>query len=232
HVREHLGLGHRVPVLEGQQRGHRRRAAAEVVLLRHRGPVARRLQADHRQRVRAPVGHAHLRAVGPRGARGCEQGQAQGRQAPRQHGARAGHGPCPPMRTLTAVPFWMSTLAPLFWITVLMPAALPKAPPVTVLPAPTVPVAVLPPTSPWLSLRTTTRTDSPPRSSPSASPGRASPKPSTGAGASAGASASAPARTEVRNTGMAPSLDGTAQRGRARDAPRSGSRTGGAQVEA
>src|SRR5690606_1042039 len=121
--------------------------------------------------------------------------------------------------------------APLFWIKVLMPPAMPKAPPVTVLPPPPMPVAVLPPTSPWLSLRTTTRTDSPPPSSPTASPARAPPQPARGAGASAGASASAPARTEVRNTGMAPSLDGTAHRGRARDAPPSESRTAGAQVE-
>src|SRR5690606_15644421 len=116
HVPEHLGLADRLPVLEGEQGRDRRGAAAEVVLLRHRGAVAGRLEAGHRHRIVAAVGQAGLGSGGP------GQGRRTGlptKTGQREHEPRSPapfHGPPLPKRTLTAVPFWISTLAPLFWI--------------------------------------------------------------------------------------------------------------------
>src|SRR5690606_31341152 len=147
-----------------QQRGHRGRTAAVVVLLRDRGAVARGLQAGDLQRVAAAVGHAHFGPPRQRHGRNRQPHDAGGREADPEGGAGPAHGPDPPNCTFTAVPFWISTFAPLFWMTVLMPAALPKAPPVRVLGPPTVPTAVLPSTWPWLSTSTTVMVmDSPPR---------------------------------------------------------------------
>src|SRR5690606_759312 len=206
HVAEHVDFADDVPVLEGQQGGHRGRAAAEIVLLRDRGPVARGLQAGHRHRIAAAVGNTHLGRRGTGGAWRYQLRAKAGRQQQdAQRGAGRVHGSGPPNCTLTAVPFWISTLAPLFWITVLMPAALPKAPPVTMFRPPTVPTAVLPSTLPWLSTSTTTTlSDSPPRMASRAWPGIAWPKPSTATGSSTGdASANAPAMMGITMAGMA-----------------------------
>src|SRR5690606_34779359 len=123
-------------------------------------PVPRRLQAGDRDRVAAALRQAQVGA-----ARLCRAGRPGTGQGHGDAGAaHAAHGPPAPKRTLTEVPFWISTFAPLFWITVLMPAALPKAPPVTTLPAPRVPTAVLPSTVPSLLASTTVSSnDWPPR---------------------------------------------------------------------
>src|SRR5690606_23463088 len=175
HVLEHFGLVHRHSVLVGQQGRDRRGAAAEVVLLAHRGAKARLLQTGHRHRVAAAMRHAQLHRPGERGHQRHRQ-----RQQRHKH-RRTAHGQGPlPKRTLTAAPFWMSTFDPLFWMTVVRPAALAKAPPSILLSPATTWLAVLPLTVPWLSTSTVTWL-SPPRSVDSASSATAWPNASTAA---------------------------------------------------
>src|SRR5690606_38229086 len=166
-----------------------------------------------RHRIASTEGHPHVgrHALCRAGHGGLPAQASHRREAGRQSGT---HGPDPPNCTFTAVPFWISTLAPLFWITVEIPAALPKAPPPTMFEPPTVPIAVLPSTLPLLSTSTMTRlVDSPPRRVPSMLPATACPKPSTAAGPSAGdASASAPAMSGITIAGM---VDPPCQRGEA-----------------
>src|SRR5690606_42111930 len=121
HVPRQLGLVYRRAVLVGQQGGDRRRAAAEVVLLAYGGAEAGFLEAGHRHRVTATVRHAQVDRPRRRRGRWRQQRREQ------QHVAH-GHGP-PWKCTLTAVPCWISTFDPLFWITVVSPAALANAPP-------------------------------------------------------------------------------------------------------
>src|SRR5690606_24603053 len=130
HLHEHLLLADRVAVLVGEQGRRRRRSAAEVISLRHRGLEPRLFQAGQLYRVAAAMRCSHLHGRGRcrpgRNEAGCTQ----------QHG-KAGrsifHSPGSANWTLTTVAFWINTLAPLFWITVLMPVASAKALPVRVL---------------------------------------------------------------------------------------------------
>src|SRR5690606_32629768 len=152
HLLEDIGFGDRVSVLVGEQGRGRGRAAAEVVLLRHRGPEPRLLEAGQLDRVTAAVGHAHAHRAGMRRrARGQRERAANGTT-----GAGGGpHGTGSTNWTFTAVPFWISTLEPLFWITVVMPLALANAPPsIAFRPLSTFP-AWLPLTSPSFLVLTT-----------------------------------------------------------------------------
>src|SRR5690606_24613663 len=104
----------------------RRRAATEVVLLRHGRPEARFLEAGHMDRVTAAVRHAQAERTGMHG-----RGRGQGQHAANGTAefGNSGHGVGSTNCTFTAFPFWISTLEPLFWITVVMPLALANAPP-------------------------------------------------------------------------------------------------------
>src|SRR5690606_2991159 len=165
HLLEDIGLGDRVSVLVGEQGRGRGRAAAEVVLLRHRGPEPRLLEAGQLDRVTAAVGHAHAHRAGMRRrARGQRERAANGTT-----GAGGGpHGTGSTNWTFTAVPFWISTLEPLFWITVVMPLALANAPPSIAFRPLSTFSAWLPLTSPSFLVLTTT-SDSPPRKASRAS---------------------------------------------------------------
>src|SRR5690348_7699207 len=115
HLRERRLLADRIAVLVRQQRGDRRGAATEVVLLVDRVVEARFLQAGHADVVVAARKARHL--DGP-----C---QGEARQQ-RQHQQPDLH--CW-ICTSMIVAFWISTLLPLFWITIGTPTAPEKAPP-------------------------------------------------------------------------------------------------------
>src|SRR5690606_34677032 len=194
--REQLGPVKRKRILVGQQVRDRCRAAAEVVLLAHGGAEARRLQAGHRHRVAAAMGHAQFDRSGQRR-------HHRHRQQRRKQG-RAAHGQGPlPKRTLTAVPFCMSTFDPLFWITVVGPAALANGPPSIRLSPATTWLAVLPSTVPWLPTSTVTWL-SPPRSVDSAASASAWPNAS---GAAVVASAATAVRIPAWGAGCPASAD-------------------------
>src|SRR3546814_288187 len=126
HVAEHLRLGDRLAVLVRQQRRDRRRTATEVTLLRHGGLEPRFLEAGHVDRVAAAVRHAQAERAGLR-ARACGQRKHAARDL-QDAGPAPGHGVGGSTNcTFTAVPFWISTLDPLFWITVVMPAVFANA---------------------------------------------------------------------------------------------------------
>src|SRR5690606_41718319 len=189
----------------------RRRAAAEVVRLAHGGPEARLLRAGPRHRIAAAVGTAQVDR--PRGCGRCRHARRQQR---RQHqGAAPGHG-SPPKRRLIAVPFWMSTFEPLFWITVVSPAAWANAPPSIRLSPATTWLAVLPSTVPWASTATVTWA-SPPRNEASVSSATALPNACAsgavvdGGAASADSGASRPAASRRRHA-LPASMDPTSCR--------------------
>src|SRR3546814_20413872 len=91
----------------------------EVRLLRHGGLEPRFLEAGHVDRVAAAVRHAQAERAGLRArARGQRKHAARDLQ---DAGPAPGHGVGGSTnRTFTAVPFWLSTLAPLFWITAVL----------------------------------------------------------------------------------------------------------------
>src|SRR3546814_10580752 len=86
------------------------------------------LEAGHVDRVAAAVRHAQAERAGLR-ARACGQRKHAARDL-QDAGPAPGHGVGGSTNcTFTAVPFWISTLDPLFWITVVMPAVFANAPP-------------------------------------------------------------------------------------------------------
>src|SRR5690606_15740928 len=164
HLPEHLELGDGMAVLIGQQGCRRRRAAAEVVLLLHGRPEARFLEAGHLDRVAAAVRHAQAERTGMhRSGRGQREHAANGTAECGDSGHGVGSRNC----TFSALPFWISTFEPLFWITVVMPLALANAPPSRLFMPLSMWSAWLPFTSPS-SWTLDTTTDCPPRSASSA----------------------------------------------------------------
>src|SRR6185437_8569279 len=140
HRRERRLLAHRIVVLVGQQRGDRRRSATEVVLLVDGVAEAQFLERGDGHAIVAARDARELRLARHRNSR-QQREQPQSREHSPRHGCNC---------TLTTVAFWISTLLPLFCITIGRPAALPKAPPpIQFMPVLTFSVEVLD-TLPWM----------------------------------------------------------------------------------
>src|SRR5690242_6082799 len=119
HRRERRLFAHRIAVLVGEQRGHSRRAATEIVFLVDRVAETSFLERGHVQAVIAARDAGQLRAACPR------EDQPKCEQPGKQRDASI-HG-C--ICTFTTVAFWIRTLLPVFWITIGKSAALPNEPP-------------------------------------------------------------------------------------------------------
>src|SRR6185437_2735606 len=169
HLRECRLLGDRIAVLVGQQGGHGGGAATEVVLLPDGVPEFRFLEGGQMQRVGRARTAVDLHRSGQQAA---GPGQRQHDRKRREHPA---HGlNC----TLTMTPVWISTLLPVFWITVGKPTAPLNAPPSIRLDPVTTWLSVLWSTEP-LSVMVSVVVSMPPRDCARVEPLTLVPRPST-----------------------------------------------------